>query len=327
MLLITGGLGFIGGNLISHILEEHDDEIINIDSCTYASNQNFQKKFLQNSKYKFLKIDIFNQSSVKEVFKNYNPSAIIHLAAESHVDNSIKEPLKFLNTNIIGTFNLLEESRKYVERCGLNNFRFIHVSTDEVFGSLGKKEKPFSEKNKYLPNSPYSASKASSDHLVRAYYKTYGLNCIITNCSNNYGPFQHTEKLIPKVITNALKGLPIPIYGNGDQIRDWLYVKDHCTALMQALCKGIPGETYNIGGNNEIKNLTTVEKICEVLSELKPANNCSYFDLIEFVKDRPGHDNRYAIDSRKAKNELKWQPAETFESGIHKTVSWYLQNQ
>ncbi len=326
MILITGGLGFIGGNLITHILNNYDVKILNIDACTYAANLNFSKNFEKYENYAFKNIDIADQSSVSKLFSKYNPSAVIHLAAESHVDNSIKNPFKFLQTNIIGTFNLLEESRKYVEKYPSDDFRFIHVSTDEVFGSLGETEPPFTENNPYLPNSPYSASKASSDHLVRAYYQTYGLKSIITNCSNNYGPFQHHEKLIPKVISNAINGLSIPIYGDGKQIRDWLYVEDHCKALMLVLEKGKPGKTYNIGGNNEIRNLDTVQQICKILEQSKPKKEKSYFDLIKFVQDRPGHDERYAIDSSLAQTELGWSPQETFESGLQKTVEWYIKN-
>lgn len=324
--LVTGGLGFIGGNLIQILNDSKRFEVLNIDCCTYAANKQFIQLFDSYSNYQHKKVDLCDYSEIKKIFLEYKPDFVMHLAAESHVDNSIKDPHKFINTNIIGTFNLLEASKQYAEKFDMKNFKFLHVSTDEVFGSLDLNEPPFNERNKYFPNSPYSASKASSDHLVRAYHKTFGLNCIVTNCSNNYGPFQHHEKLIPKVIKNALAGASIPVYGNGLQIRDWLYVSDHCKALILVLENGEIGDSYNIGGFNEIKNIDVINTICRMLDQFMPSKHGSYSNLIEYVKDRPGHDKRYAIDSSYIKNQLNWEPSETFESGISKTIKWYLAN-
>ncbi len=329
-ILVTGGAGFIGSNFIIEWLNIKDEKVINVDKLTYAGNLLNLESVSKNKDYFFEKADICDFHRISQIFDKYNPRAIIHFAAESHVDRSIKGPSEFISTNILGTFNLLEIVRKKYESRYINNdFRFIHISTDEVYGSLGIEEKPFTEKNQYCPNSPYSASKASSDHLVRSYFKTYGVPSIITNCSNNYGPYQFPEKLIPKVINNVLNRSAIPIYGDGKNIRDWLYVRDHCKAIIKVLECGNPGDTYNIGGNNEITNLDLVNYIFKEIEKYYPVKDfgfSTYFDLIEFVSDRPGHDKRYAIDSQKIKNDLGWQPIETFESGIKKTVKWYLEN-
>ena len=326
----TGGAGFIGSNFILEWLSSKNEKIINIDKLTYSGNLSNLESVSQSDNYSFERVDICDSLKIKELFDKYNPRAIIHFAAESHVDRSIVGPSDFINTNILGTFNLLEIVRKIFESGRINNnFRFIHISTDEVYGSLSEDDKPFTENNQYCPNSPYSASKASSDHLVRSYFETYKIPTIITNCSNNYGPYQFPEKLIPLVINNALEGKSIPIYGDGNNIRDWLYVRDHCLAIMKVLDLGNPGETYNIGGNNEIRNLELVRQICEELDKVSPKDNCGfskYFDLVKFVQDRPGHDHRYAINSSKIKNNLNWEPIETFESGMKKTVKWYLDN-
>ena len=329
-ILVTGGAGFIGSNFILEWLKLKDEKVINVDKLTYAGNLLNLERISSNQHYFFEKADVCDFSRISQLFDKYKPRAIIHFAAESHVDRSIKGPTEFINTNILGTFNLLEIIRKNYDSGYINNdFRFIHISTDEVYGSLGKEEKPFTEKNQYCPNSPYSASKASSDHLVRSYFKTYGVPSIITNCSNNYGPYQFPEKLIPMVIKKVLERSAIPIYGDGENIRDWLYVKDHCQAIIKVLESGNSGETYNIGGNNEIKNLDLVNHIFKEIEKYYPAQDfgfSTYSDLVEFVPDRPGHDKRYAIDSSKIKYQLGWQPTETFESGIKKTVKWYLEN-
>ncbi|RPG18006.1 MAG: dTDP-glucose 4,6-dehydratase [Pelagibacteraceae bacterium TMED124] len=329
-IFITGGAGFIGSNFILEWLKLNDEKIINIDNLTYSGNLSNLESVTQNKNYHFVRADICESVKLSQLFEEYNPRAIIHFAAESHVDRSIIGPSEFIHTNILGTFNLLEVVRKIFETGRLDkDFRFIHISTDEVYGSLSENEKPFTEKNQYCPNSPYSASKASSNHLARSYFETYKIPTIITNCSNNYGPYQFPEKLIPLVINNALERKEIPIYGDGKNIRDWLYVRDHCLAIMKVLELGNPGETYNIGGNNEIRNLDLVGQICEELDQLSPIDNfggSKYFDLVNFVPDRPGHDRRYAIDSSKIKNNLNWEPLETFKSGMKKTISWYLDN-
>jgi dTDP-glucose 4,6-dehydratase len=328
---VTGGAGFIGSNFIYSILSRlgNDSMIINLDKLTYAGNLESLRAMKNKSNYIFIQGDIGDTELVVNILERYSVEIIIHFAAESHVDRSIDGPSAFIETNINGTFSLLEAARKYWR--GLieekkDHFRFLHISTDEVYGSLGETGY-FTEKTPYAPNSPYSASKASSDHLVRAYYHTYGLPTIITNCSNNYGPYQFPEKLIPLMILNALEGRALPVYGTGQNVRDWLYVEDHCQALLTALEKGIPGEKYNIGGHNEKTNLDIVHTLCDILDQKKPrSDGKSYREQIIFVKDRPGHDMRYAIDASKIQRELGWVPAETFETGIVKTVDWYLNN-
>ena len=331
-ILITGGAGFIGSAVIRYVLDNTDFTIINVDKLTYAGNLDSLKGYSDNQRYRFVRADIVNAADLDDVFIHYQPTVIMHLAAESHVDRSIEGPLDFINTNILGTFNLLEASRKYftgLSSTAQKQFKFHHISTDEVYGDLGNNDDPFTEQNSYDPSSPYSASKAGSDHLVRAWYRTYGLPVIVTNCSNNYGPYHFPEKLIPHVILNALQGKSLPIYGDGLQVRDWLFVEDHARALTKVVTEGKVGETYNIGGDNEKSNIEVVEAICDLLEELapnKPADIASYHDLIKFVKDRPGHDVRYAINASKINRELGWQPVESFESGIRKTVIWYLEN-
>lgn len=327
--LITGGAGFIGSAVIRHLIQNTVHSVVNVDKLTYAGNLENLTSVSDSSKYRFYQTDICDKSQLTSIFQEQAPDVVMHLAAESHVDRSIDGPDEFIQTNIVGTYMLLEVARSYF--AGLagdkaSRFRFHHVSTDEVYGSLGD-EGLFTEMSRYEPNSPYSASKASSDHLVRAWRETYGLPTIITNCSNNYGPFHFPEKLIPLVIQNALAGKSLPIYGKGDQVRDWLYVEDHAEALVRVAEKGVIGETYNIGGHNEKQNIEVVETICELLEELcpqKPAGVQYYNDLIVHVEDRPGHDKRYAIDAGKIQRELSWKPAETFESGMKKTVQWYL---
>ena len=326
--LVTGGCGFIGSNFVKNLLDNDTDYFpIILDSLTYAGNKE-NLDSIKNNNYEFVKGNICDESLVNNLFIKYNFEGIFHFAAESHVDRSIDGPKEFINTNIIGTYNLLEISRKYFSKKS-SNFRFIHISTDEVYGDLDD-DGFFTEKTPYNPSSPYSASKASSDHLVRAWHRTYELPVLITNCYNNYGPYQHPEKLIPLVIKNALNGKKLPVYGNGLQIRDWLYVDDHVEALMTVVSRGKTGETYNIGGNNERTNIQVVKKICTILNEIviRPTEYGvnDFEDLIEFVEDRPGHDLRYAIDSKKIKNDLGWQPQETFESGMEKTVKWYVDN-
>ena len=330
--LITGGLGFIGGSVIREFINQTDFKIINLDKITYAGNLDSLNKVANSPNYFHEKEDICDVSALTRVFQQHQPNCVMHLAAESHVDRSIDGPVDFINTNIVGTFNLLEAARNYFEclnEAEKQQFRFHHISTDEVYGDLEDAEDLFTEETSYAPSSPYSASKAASDHLVRAWGRTYGLPVIITNCSNNYGPYHFPEKLIPTVILNAIHGKPLPIYGDGSQIRDWLYVEDHANALIKVVTEGEIGETYNIGGHNEKTNLEVVETICDLLEELapeKPVGMKNYRDLITFVKDRPGHDLRYAIDASKIERELGWVPEETFETGLRKTVQWYLDN-
>jgi dTDP-glucose 4,6-dehydratase len=323
-LIVTGGAGFIGSNLIQLLLKETQaKQIINLDKLTYAGNLCSLKGLSSYSNYIFEKVDICSRAEIERIFKQYNPDAILHLAAESHVDRSIGNAANFIQTNIIGTYTLLEVSRQNIK----DNFRFLHVSTDEVYGSLGETGY-FTENTAYAPNSPYSASKASSDHLVRAWHHTYKIPTLITNCSNNYGPYQFPEKLIPLIIHNALHEKPLPIYGNGLNVRDWLYVEDHCRGILAVLEKGQTGESYNIGGHNERNNLELVQMICAYLDELAPRKDGKlHKSNIVFVKDRPGHDLRYAIDASRMREELKWKPQETLESGLKKTVQWYLNNQ
>lgn len=330
-ILVSGGAGFIGGNFVLDWLERHDETVINLDKLTYAGNLDTLRELKGDDRHVFVHGDIGDRELVSDLLSIHKPRAVINFAAESHVDRSIHGPGDFIQTNIVGTFNLLEAVRGHWD--GLpdgekQGFRFLHVSTDEVYGTLSKDDAPFNELNRYEPNSPYSASKAASDHLVRAWHHTYGLPVLTTNCSNNYGPYHFPEKLIPLVILNALSGKSLPIYGDGQQIRDWLYVRDHCSAIRRVLEAGTVGETYNVGGWNEKPNLDVVQTICAILDELKPkADGGRYSDQITFVKDRPGHDRRYAIDARKLEHELGWRPAETFETGIRKTIAWYLENQ
>ena len=330
-ILVTGAAGFIGSNFVLDWLEQCNEPVVNLDLLTYAGNLENLKELEGDPRHQFVRGSIGDRNLVANLLADVKPRAVINFAAESHVDRSIHGPGEFIQTNIVGTFNLLESVRGYwndlpdAEKAA---FRFLHVSTDEVYGSLSKEDPPFSETNQYEPNSPYSASKAASDHLVRAWHHTYGLPVVTTNCSNNYGPYHFPEKLIPLCILNALNGKPLPIYGDGQQIRDWLYVKDHCSAIRRVLEAGKLGETYNVGGWNEKANLDVVNTLCAILDELKPrADGQSYATQIIFVQDRPGHDRRYAIDARKLEKELGWKPQETFETGIKKTVHWYLDNQ
>lgn len=329
-LLVTGGGGFIGSNFVFLTQLNSNTATINLDKLTYASHPHTLQALSQIPNYHFVRGDIDDQNLVTRLLQNYQPNAIINFAAESHVDRSIANPNEFIHTNVVGTGNLLETTRLYWQELDApqkSAFRFIHISTDEVYGSLGPQDPPFSETTPYAPNSPYAASKASSDHLVRAYFHTYGLPTLTTNCSNNYGPYQFPEKLIPLIIAQALHQQPLPIYGDGLNVRDWLYVEDHCRAILTVLERGEVGETYNIGGNSEKTNLAVVKEICELLNELVPKPGFDYQSLITFVKDRPGHDRRYAINCEKIKRELGWQPQETFSSGLRKTVQWYLKNQ
>lgn len=329
-ILVTGGAGFIGSAVIRHIIQNTNNQVLNIDKLTYAGNLESLKEIDQHSNYEFKQIDICDTEQITAAIDAFQPNAIMHLAAESHVDRSIDGPAAFIQTNIVGTYTLLEAARKYwmgLDAEAQQNFRFHHISTDEVYGDLEGTTDLFTEITSYAPSSPYSASKASSDHLVRAWHRTYGLPVIVTNCSNNYGPYHFPEKLIPLVILNALDAKPLPVYGNGQQIRDWLFVEDHARALYKVVTEGVVGETYNIGGHNEKQNIEVVKTICKILDELKPqANGQTYESLITFVKDRPGHDLRYAIDATKIQNELGWTPTETFETGIRITVQWYLNN-
>ena len=329
-ILITGGAGFIGSAVIRHIIKNTDHQVLNIDKLTYAGNLESLADVSHRPNYSFSQIDICDAESLKKAFNSFKPNLVMHLAAESHVDRSIDGPAEFITTNIVGTYSLLEAARHYwqsLDDCKKATFKFHHISTDEVYGDLEGTTDLFTESTPYAPSSPYSASKASSDHLVRAWQRTYGLPTIITNCSNNYGPYHFPEKLIPLVILNALDGKDLPIYGKGNQIRDWLYVEDHARALYKVVTEGKIGETYNIGGHNEKQNIEVVKTICQILDELQPqANRQPYENLITFVKDRPGHDMRYAIDASKIDNELNWTPEESFESGIRKTVQWYLDN-
>ena len=327
-IIVTGGAGFIGANFLEHWIATESGTVVNLDKLTYAGNLASLRAVESNPGYVFVREDIGDFDAVSALLAERKPVAVVNFAAESHVDRSIHGPAEFVQTNLVGTFQLLEAVRGYWSALADDNrrrFRFLHVSTDEVYGSLEAGDAPFTERTPYAPNSPYSASKAGSDHLVRAYHHTYGLPTITTNCSNNYGPYQFPEKLIPLVILNALGGKPLPVYGDGLNVRDWLYVGDHCTAIRLALAKGRPGETYNIGGNNERTNIDVVRTICRILDELRPSANAKpHESLIKFVADRPGHDRRYAIDASKSSVELGWKPAETFESGIRKTVRWYL---
>ena len=328
--LVTGGAGFIGSAVVRYIIKNTKDEVLNIDKLTYAGNLESLKEVDSDSRYQFKQIDICDAEKLTQAFAEFKPDVVMHLAAESHVDRSIDGPAEFITTNIVGTYTLLEVTRKYwlaLSEQQKQQFRFHHISTDEVYGDLEGTTDLFTETTAYAPSSPYSASKASSDHLVRAWQRTYGLPTIVTNCSNNYGPYHFPEKLIPLVILNALDAKPLPIYGKGDQIRDWLYVEDHARALYKVVTEGAVGETYNIGGHNEKQNIEVVKTICKILDELKPQiNNQSYETLISFVKDRPGHDLRYAIDASKIAQDLAWKPEETFDTGIRKTVEWYLNN-
>ena len=330
MILVTGGAGFIGSNFVLDWIAATGEPVVNLDVLTYAGNRENLRTLDGDARHVFVQGDIGDFDLVAKLLTEHRPAAIVNFAAESHVDRSIHGPEDFIQTNIVGTFRLLEAVRAYwngLEGEEKTDFRFLHVSTDEVYGSLGKDDAPFAETHRYEPNSPYSASKAASDHLVRAYHHTYGLPVLTTNCSNNYGPYHFPEKLIPLMIVNALAGKPLPVYGDGMQIRDWLYVKDHCSAIREVLARGRVGETYNIGGWNEKPNIEIVQTVCALLDELRPRSDGKpYREQITYVKDRPGHDRRYAIDARKIERELGWKPAETFETGIRKTVQWYLDN-
>lgn len=330
-ILVTGGAGFIGSAVIRYLINETNNNVLNIDKLTYAGNLESLETVSNNPRYQFLHADICDKVAMTKAFDDFEPDIVMHLAAESHVDRSIDGPMDFIQTNIIGTYTLLEVARNYWQNLTedkKSRFKFHHISTDEVYGDLEGTDDLFTEETSYSPSSPYSASKASSDHLVRAWYRTYGLPVVVTNCSNNYGPYHFPEKLIPLVILNALDGKPLPVYGDGKQIRDWLYVEDHARALYLVATTAKVGETYNIGGHNEKQNIDVVKTICTILDNIKPrTDGQSYTQQITFVKDRPGHDLRYAIDASKIQQELNWQPQETFESGIQKTVEWYLANQ
>lgn len=331
-ILITGGAGFIGSALVRHLIDHTEHDVLNVDKLTYAGNLESLASIATNTRYEFVQADIADQPTISKVLARFQPEAIMHLAAESHVDRSIDGPSAFIQTNIVGTYALLEATRAYwatLDAPARAAFRFHHISTDEVYGDLHGVDDLFTETTPYAPSSPYSASKAASDHLVRAWHRTYGLPVVVTNCSNNYGPYHFPEKLIPLVILNALEGKPLPVYGDGLQVRDWLYVEDHARALLEVVTRGEVGETYNIGGHNEQKNIDVVRGICALLEELapnRPAGVAHYADLITFVKDRPGHDLRYAIDASKIQHDLGWVPQETFQTGLRKTVQWYLEN-
>lgn len=330
MILVTGGAGFIGANFVLDWLRCCGEPILNVDKLTYAGNMRTLQPVLDDPRHIFARVDICDAAALDALFAEHRPRAVVHFAAESHVDRSIHGPADFVQTNVVGTFTLLEAARAYWSKLDAAEraaFRFLHVSTDEVFGSLSRDDPQFSEATPYAPNSPYSATKAGSDHLVRAYHHTYGLPTLTTNCSNNYGPYQFPEKLIPLMIANAIAQKPLPVYGDGQNVRDWLYVGDHCAAIREVLGRGEPGGTYNIGGWNEKTNIEVVHTICDLLDAHLPKAEGSYRDQIAFVKDRPGHDRRYAIDARKLERELGWKPAETFETGLAKTVRWYLDNQ
>ncbi len=330
MILVTGGAGFIGSNFVLDWLAQSDEPVLNLDKLTYAGNMNNLRSLEGDARHIFVHGDILDGELVARLLAEHRPRAILHFAAESHVDRSIHGPADFIATNVNGSFALLEATRAYwsgLDAEAKAAFRFLHVSTDEVFGTLGPEDAPFTETTPYAPNSPYSASKAASDHLVRAYHHTYGLPVLTSNCSNNYGPYHFPEKLIPLVIANARAGKPLPIYGDGRQVRDWLYVGDHCAAIRRILEAGRPGETYNVGGWNEMANIDVVHILCDILQRLDPKAEGHYRDQITFVTDRPGHDRRYAIDARKLERELGWKPVETFDTGIEKTVRWYLDNQ
>ena len=322
-ILVTGSAGFIGSNFVNNWFLSNEEEVLSLDILTYAGNLANLKAQENNTNHHFVAVDISDKNKLKNLVDQYRPRAIVHFAAESHVDRSISASDAFIKTNILGTYNLLEICREYQSSL---NIRFVHISTDEVFGSLGDDDDGFSENTPYKPNSPYSASKAASDHLVRAWQNTYNLQTVTTNCSNNYGPFQFPEKLIPLMILNALSDKSLPIYGDGKNVRDWLYVSDHCSAIEKVLNKGLYGETYNIGGNCELTNLEVVTEICNSLDLLRPKKQGSYLDQVEYVSDRPGHDRRYAINAEKITNSLNWKPKETFESGLKKTIEWYLEN-
>ncbi|NNH79053.1 dTDP-glucose 4,6-dehydratase [Acinetobacter sp. ANC 5380] len=329
-ILVTGGAGFIGSAVIRHIIKDTEHQVLNIDKLTYAGNLESLISVSDNPRYQFSEIDICDHAAVEQLFTDFQPDIVMHLAAESHVDRSIDGPAAFITTNIVGTYTLLEVARKYWQNLNegkKSKFKFHHISTDEVYGDLEGTTDLFTETTPYLPSSPYSASKASSDHLVRAWHRTYGFPVVVTNCSNNYGPYHFPEKLIPLVILNALDGRPLPVYGNGQQIRDWLFVEDHARALYRVATEGVVSETYNIGGHNEKQNIEVIKTICRILDELAPQlNGQNYEKLMTFVKDRPGHDLRYAIDASKIERELGWKPQESFETGIRKTVQWYLDN-
>ena len=326
--LVTGGAGFIGSAVIRHLIRDTEHSVVNVDKLTYAGNLNSLKDVSSSDRYAFEQVDICDAEAIKRVYETHQPDIIMHLAAESHVDRSIDGPGEFIQTNILGTYTLLDQARAYwatLDREKKEAFRFHHISTDEVYGDLEGTDDLFTETTPYAPSSPYSASKASSDHLVRAWQRTYGLPTLVTNCSNNYGPYHFPEKLIPLIILNALEGKPLPVYGKGEQIRDWLYVEDHARALVTVATRGKIAETYNIGGHNEKQNIEVVNTICDILNQKVPAEK-SYRELITFVTDRPGHDVRYAIDASKIARELGWEPEETFETGLEKTVQWYLDN-
>ena len=324
-IIVTGGAGFIGSAVIRHLIKNTEHSVVCLDKLTYAGNLETLKEVSDSNRYAFEQADICDRNAVEAIFKKHQPDAIMHLAAESHVDRSIDGPAEFIQTNLVGTFTLLDVSRNYAK--DKSEFRFHHISTDEVYGDLPLDNSLFTEETPYNPSSPYSASKAGSDHLVRAWHRTFGLKTMVTNCSNNYGPYHFPEKLIPLVILNALEGKPLPVYGKGEQVRDWLFVEDHARALVKVCTEGVPGETYNIGGHNEKQNIEVVKTICKILDEVRPRKDGkSYAEQITFVADRPGHDLRYAIDASKIQRELGWKPQETFETGMKKTVMWYLDN-